>query len=59
MVSACGACCILAAVSADITPPDDTYFNRLWGLHNTGQNVNGINGTHDANIDALEKYYAT
>jgi subtilisin family serine protease len=46
-------------VSADITPPDDTYFNRLWGLHNTGQNVNGTNGTHDADIDALAAWDVT
>ncbi len=46
-------------VSADITPPDDTYFNRLWGLHNTGQNVNGTNGTNDADIDALEAWNVT
>jgi hypothetical protein len=52
------ACCILAAVSAGAAT-DDTYFNRLWGLHNTEQNVNGTNDTHDADIDALEKYYAT
>ncbi len=46
-------------VSADIAPPDDTDFNRLWGLHNTGQNVNGTNGTNDADIDALEVWDVT
>ncbi|MDX1707267.1 MAG: S8 family peptidase, partial [Desulfobacterales bacterium] len=46
-------------VSADIAPPDDSYFNRLWGLHNTGQNVNGTNGTNDADIDALEAWDVT
>jgi subtilisin family serine protease len=46
-------------VHADISPPDDTYFNRLWGLHNTGQNVNGTNGTADADIDALEAWDVT
>lgn len=25
--------------------PDDPEFGRLWGLHNTGQNVNGTTGT--------------
>jgi len=34
--------------------PGDTYFNRLWGLHNIHQNVNGTIGTDDADIDATE-----
>ena len=46
-------------VSANIAAPDDTHFNRLWGLHNTGQNVNGTNGTDDADIDALEVWDVT
>ena len=46
-------------VYTDIGPPDDTYFSRLWGLHNTGQNVNGTNGTDDADIDALEAWGVT
>ncbi len=36
--------------------PDDTYFDRLWGLHNTGQAVNGTSGTQDADIDAPEAW---
>ena len=32
--------------------PSDTHFGRLWGLHNTGQNVNGTVGSIDADIDA-------
>lgn len=32
--------------------PDDPSFNKLWGLHNTGQVVDGIAGTADADIDA-------
>lgn len=32
--------------------PDDPQFARLWGLHNTGQVVNGTAGTADADIDA-------
>jgi subtilisin family serine protease len=39
--------------------PDDTYFNQLWGLHNTGQSVNGTSGTPDADIDALEVWDIT
>ncbi len=36
--------------------PNDTYFNLLWGLHNTGQNVNGTVGKADADIDAVEAW---
>ena len=32
--------------------PDDTQFTSLWGLHNTGQNVNGTVGTVGVDIDA-------
>jgi subtilisin family serine protease len=32
--------------------PDDPQFPQLWGLHNTGQTINGIVGTVDADIDA-------
>jgi subtilisin family serine protease len=32
--------------------PDDTDMARLWGLVNTGQNVNGTSGTADADLDA-------
>ena len=39
--------------------PDDTYFNWLWGLNNTGQRVNGISGTPDADIDAPEAWDIT
>ena len=34
------------------TTPDDTSFNDLWGLHNTGQ----TGGTADADIDAPEAW---
>jgi subtilisin family serine protease len=36
--------------------PTDTHFGRLWGLHNTGQNVNGVVGTADCDIDAPEAW---
>lgn len=36
--------------------PDDTLFSQQWGLHNTGQSVNGTTGTADADIDAPEAY---
>ncbi len=32
--------------------PSDTEFPKLWGLHNTGQTVNGASGAIDADIDA-------
>jgi subtilisin family serine protease len=36
--------------------PNDPYFSQLWGLHNTGQTVNGASGTADADIDAPEAW---
>ena len=36
--------------------PDDPRFAELWGLHNTGQNVNGTAGASDADIDAREAW---
>jgi subtilisin family serine protease len=39
--------------------PDDPDFSKLWGLHNTGQVVNGVAGTADADIDAAEAWDIT
>ncbi|MDX6694601.1 MAG: hypothetical protein QOF02_2204 [Blastocatellia bacterium] len=39
--------------------PDDPDFPKLWGLHNTGQSVNGVTGTADADIDAAEAWDIT
>lgn len=36
--------------------PDDPDFPKVWGLHNTGQAVNGVTGTVDADIDAVEAW---
>lgn len=36
--------------------PNDTDFEKLWALHNTGQNIVGINGNNDADIDAPEAW---
>ena len=37
--------------------PDDEYFDQLWGLHNTGQEINGTTGLlADADIDAPEAW---
>lgn len=35
---------------------NDTYKNSLWGLDNTGQTVNGVSGTADADVDAPEAW---
>ena len=40
--------------------PNDTLFTgTLWGLHNTGQSINGIVGTPDVDIDAPEAWDLT
>jgi subtilisin family serine protease len=36
--------------------PDDTLFMELWGFHNTGQAVNGVAGSVDADIDVPEAW---
>lgn len=36
--------------------PDDPSFPQLWGLDNTGQAVQGVSGTADADIDAPEAW---
>ncbi len=38
------------------TLPNDTDFNQLWGLNNTGQTVNGITGTSGADISAVRAW---
>ncbi|MDD5567370.1 MAG: S8 family serine peptidase [Patescibacteria group bacterium] len=38
------------------TTPNDTSFGQLWGLHNTGQTVNGTAGTLDADMDAPDAW---
>ncbi|MBU1327314.1 S8 family serine peptidase, partial [Patescibacteria group bacterium] len=35
---------------------NDTYKGNLWGLDNTGQNVNGVSGTNDADMDIPEAW---
>ena len=42
-----------------VAVPDDPLFGDLWGLNNTGQTVNGIAGTADADIDAAEAWNLT
>jgi hypothetical protein len=36
--------------------PNDPVFGNQWGLHNTGQTVNGSSGIFDADIDAPEAW---
>jgi subtilisin family serine protease len=39
--------------------PNDPHFSPLWGLHNTGQAVNGVTGTSDADVDGPEAWDLT
>ena len=39
-----------------ITLPTDSFFNRLWGIHNTGQTVNRTRGNFDADIDGPQAW---
>jgi subtilisin family serine protease len=41
-----------AVVETDAAVPVEPLFNRLWGLHNLGQTINGVTGLTDADIDA-------
>jgi subtilisin family serine protease len=45
-------------VFADTYDPNDQYYvdGSQWSLKNTGQSVNGVNGTEDADIDADEAW---
>ena len=36
--------------------PNDSMYTSLWGMHNTGQSVNGDPGINDADIDAAEAW---
>ncbi len=45
-------------VHATITP-DDSSFNKLWGLHNRGQRVKGSKGKKDSDIDAPKAWNET
>ena len=42
----------LQALPDDPVYPNDPRFDEQWGLHNTGQPVNGVAGVADADIDA-------
>ncbi len=49
---------VVRADSAGVLP-DDPAFDQLWGLDNSGQVVNFIPGTPDADIDAREAWGVT
>ena len=46
-------------IDEPVSTPNDPSFSSLWGLHNTGQTVNGVAGTADADLDAPEAWDAT
>jgi len=39
--------------------PNDSYFDRQWGLENIGQTINGVVGKPDADIDAASAWDTT
>ena len=47
------------AIRSFADTPDDPLFGNLWGLNNTGQTVEGVTGTPDADIDAPEAWRTT
>eukprot|EP01026_Neomeris_dumetosa_P042303 TRINITY_DN35220_c0_g1_i3.p2 TRINITY_DN35220_c0_g1~~TRINITY_DN35220_c0_g1_i3.p2 ORF type:complete len:271 (-),score=23.26 TRINITY_DN35220_c0_g1_i3:34-846(-) len=36
--------------------PNDQHFGLQWGMHNTGQTIQGVTGINDADIDAVEAW---
>jgi subtilisin family serine protease len=44
------------AIVHENATPNDTRFTGLWGLNNTGQQVDGVAGLADADIDAPEAW---
>ena len=44
---------------AQIQKPNDTRFDELWGLENTGQIVQGVGGKSGADVSALEAWDTT
>src|SRR5688572_29550915 len=41
------------------TIPNDGFFSLQWGIHNTGQSINGTPGIVDADIDGVEAWDVT
>lgn len=42
-----------------LSNPNDTYFDRQWGLENIGQKINSVVGIVDADIDAVTAWDTT
>lgn len=47
---------VIGGVAGDPVIPADSQFNLQWGMHNTGQNIQGLTGLEDADIDAPEAW---
>jgi thermitase len=47
---------LIYATGKPTRTPNDPYFGRLWGLHNTGQSIAGRTGISDADVDAPEAW---
>ncbi len=43
----------------NVRTPSDSFFSQLWGLHNTGQMVNGVTGISGADINAMAAWDIT
>src|SRR4051794_4229550 len=43
-------------VSAQASTNADTFWGLLWGLNNTGQSIDGVAGTADADMDVPEAW---
>lgn len=46
-------------IATAVIAPSDSYFNNQWGLENTGQTINGVIGTVDADINAPTAWNTT
>jgi len=42
-----------------VTKSNDSYYNKLWAIENTGQEVNNKEGTADADMDVAEAWEKT
>ena len=43
----------------EITSSNDSHYDKLWAIENTGQSVNGTSGTSDADMDVSEAWEKT